>query len=123
MSRARRALFGSMLAVAGLVVTAGCGGTSPAAHPSAATTVHMAEYSYAPADLTVPANTKLTVINDGKLTHTYVLRGIGRGTPDVQPGRRATLDLAGVAPGTYQVFCDQPGHTENGQTGTITITP
>jgi plastocyanin len=83
----------------------------------------MAEYSYTPANLTVPANTKLTVINDGKLTHTYILRGIGRGTADVQSGKRVTLDLAGVASGTYQVFCDQPGHTENGQSGTITIAP
>jgi plastocyanin len=107
----------------GLVVATGCGGTSSAAHPSAATTVDMAEYTYTPADLTVPANTKLTVINDGKMIHTYILQGIGRGTADVQPGQRATLDLAGVAPGTYHVFCDQPGHTANGQRGIITVTP
>jgi plastocyanin len=106
-----------------VVVIAGCGGTSSAAHPSAATTVQMAEYSYTPADLTVPLNTKLTVINRGTLTHTYILRGIGRGTADVQAGQRVTLDLAGVAPGTYHVFCDQVGHTEKGQSGLITITP
>ena len=82
----------------------------------------MAEYSYTPADLTVSRDIKLTVINDGTLTHTYILRGIGRGTADVQPGKRVTLDLAGVVPGTYQVFCDQAGHTESGQSGTITIT-
>jgi len=106
-----------------VVVIAGCGGTSSAAHPSAATTIQMAEYSYAPADLTVPLNTKLTVINRGTLIHTYILRGIGRGTAEVQPGRQVTLDLAGVAPGTYPVFCDQVGHTEKGQSGLITITP
>jgi plastocyanin len=109
--------------LAGLVLTAGCGGVSPAAHPSAATMVHMAEYSYTPANLTVPLNAKLTVINDGTLTHTYILSGVGRGTADVQPGKRVTLDLAGVAPGTYRVFCDQAGHTEKGQSGTLTITP
>jgi plastocyanin len=112
-----------MMVVAGLILAAGCGGSSPAAHPGAASTVHMAEYSYTPGVVTVAANTKLTVINDGTLIHTYILRGIGRGTADVQPGKRATLDLAGVAPGTYQAFCDQPGHTEKGQSGTITITP
>jgi plastocyanin len=122
MSRAGRAILVGLF-VAGLVLATGCGGTSSAAHPSAATTVHMAEYSYTPGDLTVPANSKLTVINDGKLIHTYILQGIGRGTADVQPGSRATLELTGVAPGTYHVFCDQPGHTANGQSGTITITP
>jgi plastocyanin len=122
MSRACRAVL-LRLVVSGLVLAAGCGGTSPAAHPSAATTVHMAEYSFTPADLTVPSNTKLTLINDGTLIHTYILRGIGRGTADVQPGKRVTLDLAGVAPGIYQAFCDQAGHTEKGQSGTITITP
>jgi plastocyanin len=122
-SGSHRALFGGILVVAGLVLAASCGSTSPAAHPSAATTVHMVEYSYTPADLTVPANTKLTVINDGNLPHTYILRGIGRGTTDVQPRNRGTLDLAGVGPGTYQVFCDVPGHAENGQRGTITVRP
>jgi plastocyanin len=122
LNRACRAVLVNLV-VASLLLAGGCGGASPAAHPSAATTVNMAEYSYAPAELSVPANTKLTVINDGKLTHTYILRGIGRGTADVLPGKRAVLDLAGVAPGTYHVFCDQPGHAANGQTGTITITP
>jgi plastocyanin len=122
MSRGCRAVLVA-LSVVGLLLATSCGGTSAAAHPNAATTVHMAEYSYAPASLTVPANTKLTVINDGKLIHTYILRGIGRGTADVQSGKQVTLDLAGVAPGTYQVFCDQLGHAANGQTGTITITP
>jgi plastocyanin len=111
------------LAALMVVVVAGCGGTSSTAHPSAATTIQMAEYSYTPADLTVTLNTKLTVINRGTLIHTYILRGIGRGTPDVQPGQRVTLDLAGVAPGTYHVFCDQVGHTEKGQSGLITIAP
>jgi plastocyanin len=106
-----------------LMPATGCGGSSSASNPAAATTVHMAEYSYTPAALTVAANTKLTVVNDGAVVHNYILRGIGRGTADVQPGKRATLDLTGVAPGTYQVFCDQPGHTANGQSGTITITP
>jgi plastocyanin len=109
--------------VVSLVAVTGCGGSSPAANPSAASSVHMAEYSYTPAALTVPHDTKLTVFNDGALIHTYILQSIGRGTADVQPGKRATLDLAGVAPGTYHVFCDQPGHTANGQSGTITITP
>jgi plastocyanin len=123
MSRARRAVIGGVMVVAGLILAAGCGGSSAAAHPDAAITVHMAEYNYTPGDLTVPANTKLTLINDGTLIHTYILRGIGRGTADVQPRKRAVLDLAGVAPGTYQAFCDQTGHTEKGQSGTITITP
>jgi len=98
-----------------------CGDDSEPAAPPAAT-VTMTEYAFDPADLTVPRDARVEVVNAGQEVHTWLIGGTGRGTPDVQPGSRAVLSLEGLAPGRYNVFCDQPGHAERGQVGTLTIT-
>lgn len=116
----RRLLVAAVVAVLGLAFAA-CGGddqklTAPTA------TVHMGEFFYKPAELTVARNSALTVVNDGSVVHTWIVKGAGVGTADLAPGRSIIVDLKGIAPGTYQVYCDQPGHTQSGQTGTLTIT-
>ena len=84
-------------------------------------TVHMTEFSYTPQTLTVPPNAKVKVQNDGKVVHNWIIKGMGVGTADVQPGASQTLNLAGIPQGTYAVYCDQPGHSAAGQTGTLVI--
>lgn len=37
------------------------------------------------------------------------------------PGESATLDLSGLDPGDYEVFCDVPGHASSGMTAPLTI--
>jgi plastocyanin len=89
---------------------------------SAAVTVRMGEYYYQPAQMTVPKDAKVTLVNDGALVHNWILKEAGVGTGRVAPGQSAVLDLDGVPPGNYMVYCDEPGHVAAGQTGTLTIT-
>ena len=70
----------------------------------------MADFNFRPAELTVPRNSEVRVV-----------RGAGVRTAELRPGQSIIVDLEGVKPGTYTV-CDQPGHVEAGQVGTLTIT-
>lgn len=109
--------------VAGLAVTVPSACTKTAAATSPAATVHMSEFSYSPKSVSVPKNAKVLVENDGQVVHNWIIKGAGVGTAEVQPGATQVLDLGGIAPGTYTVFCDRPGHAAAGQTGSLTIAP
>jgi len=111
-----------VVAAVAVVVLTACGGDD-AARTAPTATVHMGEFFYRPAELTVARNSALTVVNDGAVVHTWIVKGAGVGTAGLAPGQSIIVDLRGIEPGTYTVFCDQPGHTMSGQSGTLTITP
>ncbi len=120
-NRRRRTLTAAVLLAVAALALVGCGGDDKAL-TAPSVTVHMGEFFYRPADLTVARNSALTVVNDGAVVHTWIVKGAGVGTAGLAPGASIIVDLKGIAPGTYTVFCDQPGHTQSGQTGTLTIT-
>jgi plastocyanin len=103
-------------------VLAGCSAKHATAAPPPSVVVHMTEYKFTPADITVPKDSVVLLVNDGQMAHSWVMPKAGVGTGDVQPGASQTLDLSGIAPGTYQVICDLPGHAKQGEVGTVTIT-
>jgi plastocyanin len=115
-----RTLFLAVLVAA--VAGGGCGGDD-VARTAPSVTVHMGEFFYRPAELTVARNSALTVVNDGAVVHSWILKGAGVGTAGVAPGGSIIVDLRDIAPGTYAIFCDQPGHTQSGQAGTLIISP
>ncbi len=117
--RRRRTL--AALAAAGLALALGACGGDPEPEVDASTTVEMGDFSFRPVDLAVPADAQVRLVNVGQVAHTWVIRGVGKGSAPVAPGRSATLDLTGVPPGRYDVFCDEPGHAQAGQVGTVTI--
>jgi hypothetical protein len=72
--------------------------------------------------LTAPAgNIRLQAVNDGGLIHNV---GVRRGpiSGDMRPGGAFTVDVGTLRPGTYQLYCDIPGHTENGMVANLVIT-
>ncbi len=94
---------GALLALA----AAGCssGAKSPdeiCPNPVAATTVEMADFSFAPGCVEIDAGTSLTLDNVGGAPHTFTVEGA---EADVAAGETAELDLGGIAAGTYEVTC------------------
>jgi plastocyanin len=117
------------LALAALVVLAGCGGdageprrtvTVPAGQPA---NVSGREYRFDPSGLVVAAGkVRLRFSNEGSLAHDLrVFRGsrdLG-GTPAFQHGTRtAQLDLP---PGTYRMECTVGDHAELGMRGSLRV--
>ena len=85
-------------------------------------TVEMVDVAFRPTQITVPANTPVTVTlhNTGVLLHNFSIDEL-RISRDVQPGQTATVTIDAPA-GTYQYYCDQPGHREAGMVGALTVT-
>lgn len=120
--RSVRSLLVGALAGLFLLALSACGGDDRTI-ASPGVTVHLGEFFYQPAELTVPRNAAVNVVNDGAVGHSWILKGAGVGTAEVRPGESIIVDLRGVAPGTYAVYCDQVGHTQAGQAGMLTISP
>lgn len=80
-------------------------------NPVAATTVEMADFSYDPSCVEAPTDATLTIDNTGKVPHTFTVSGTDAAV-DVDSGGSADLDLTGVAPGTYRVFCTYHANME-----------
>lgn len=106
------------LVVAGLVM--GGLGPSPAASAVQAK-VAAKEFAFLPKALTVPAGTvQFVVTNTGTIEHTFVVDALKVKSPPIKPGQTVTL-TATARPGTYQVYCDIPGHKEIGMVGVLTV--
>ncbi len=115
----RTLLAAVLIGVAALALSACGGDDKPNATP--ATTVRMGDFWYEPAEFSVPQDAIVNIVNDGAVAHSWILKGAGVGTTAIAPGQSIIVDLRGIKAGSYTIFCDQPGHTEAGQTGRLTI--
>jgi plastocyanin len=125
MKRLGLAIFVGVLAV-------GCGGggspsstTPPAASVTASATgstgqqgtLAMQDNFFSPSNVTVAANGKLSVNNQGAALHNFTLEA-AHVDQDVQPGSGHTFTIS-LAPGTYPFFCKY--HKAQGMTGVLTV--
>ncbi|MGD9891724.1 MAG: cupredoxin domain-containing protein [Dehalococcoidia bacterium] len=103
---------------------------STAAAPAGpqALNIKAGEYFYDPQDLRVkPGTVALTMTNDGpERPHTFVVKNkSGDGdlfkSERVPVGGPVTLEFTVMEEGTYEVYCNLPGHADRGQRGTLTV--
>jgi len=113
-----------LVLLVGVGGAAGCGSDgSGSGVPGATFTVHAkdnnkfdkAQYTAKAGDMTIGYT------NDGQLLHTLLIEGrpdfklaVGRN----QPTSSASITLA---PGTYTLFCDVPGHREDGMVAKLSV--
>ena len=96
-------------------------GGGSAGTASSAVDVSLTEFSI-DGDLTAAAgDVTLNVTNDGSIEHDVVVRESGEKTPLLASGANATLSLSSLAPGTYELFCDVPGHAESGMVTDLVV--
>jgi uncharacterized cupredoxin-like copper-binding protein len=109
-------------------------GTEPAATPSGATpaapaaaaaapvTVISHDIFFEPNEVTIPANTDVTFIlpNEGVVPHNFAIDELGISV-DIAPGATEET-VINAAPGTYEFYCNVPGHKEAGMVGTLIVT-
>lgn len=99
----------ALLPIALAALLAGCGGggdstSTGGSEASGAETVKIADYEYAPADLTVPAGTTVTFANQDSAPHTATSKQSGAfdsGTIDGGKSGQITLEDAG----SFAYFC------------------
>lgn len=112
-----------------LIASVSAGGTEAlplvdddAGDVGASVAVSLDEFSINPGAIEIAAGGSLEVTNTGSAPHDLVITGTDLASPELSGGESATLDLAGLAPGSYEVLCSVPGHEASGMTGTLTVT-
>jgi nitrite reductase (NO-forming) len=93
----------------------------PVSDAPAEVSVELDEMVITPGNLEVAPGGSLEVTNVGAAPHDLVVEGADVGTPMLDPGETATLDLGDLAPGTYTVICTVAGHREAGMEATLTV--
>jgi uncharacterized cupredoxin-like copper-binding protein len=95
--------------------------TEPRARASATDQVSAKEYSFklSAKSIRKPGRVTFKVRNVGHLVHNFHIRG--KGTPDLQPGKSATLAVNFQKKGTYSYLCTEPGHAALGMKGVFTV--
>jgi nitrite reductase (NO-forming) len=94
---------------------------SGAASAPATATVHLSEFSIEPADVNVAPGGTLEIMNMGAVTHNVAVKGSGLASPMIAAGATGQLKLSGLAPGTYTIFCEVPGHEAAGMQATLHV--
>ncbi|MCC6792754.1 MAG: cupredoxin domain-containing protein [Thermomicrobiales bacterium] len=109
--------------------TTGAAAESPAAssEPAAGAMtidVEMVDIAFAPTEITVPANTDVTInlVNNGVSTHNFHIDELGVNSGDYAGGQTGTVTFNSGAPGEYEFFCSVPGHKEAGMVGKLIVT-
>jgi plastocyanin len=117
------ALFALGMAARAVSEADGGGGTADGGGGSGGgatvTEIAMTEFAFDPSDPTVAAGTVLQLRNDGAIVHNLSVDGVA--SDMVDSGETGELDLSELAPGTYEMQCDVPGHAAAGMVGTMTI--
>jgi FtsP/CotA-like multicopper oxidase with cupredoxin domain len=88
---------------------------------SASTSATLTEYAISPAAVSVPEGGSIGVTNTGAIPHNLSVEGTNRKTTDLGTGESETLDVGGLEPGTYTLFCSLAGHREAGMVADLHV--
>ncbi len=97
-------------------------GAAPSGSPVAGgPTLELVDVAFSPTTLTIAANTDvtLTLINNGIAPHNFSIDALSISV-DVTPGATKVVTINAPA-GTYEFYCNVPGHTAAGMVGTLTV--
>jgi uncharacterized cupredoxin-like copper-binding protein len=95
---------------------------TPAATEAATdVTIELSEFKFTPPAFTIAAETPVTVTlrNVGTILHNFSIDAL-RISQDVPVGATRQVTINAPA-GTYQYYCDVPGHRAAGMVGTLTV--
>jgi plastocyanin len=103
---------------------AASGTPDPCATPvgQAGPTVEMIDIAFNPKEITIPANTDVTInlVNKGATTHNFVIDELNVHSGDYAAGQTGTVTI-NAAPGSYEYYCSIPGHKPAGMVGTLIV--
>ena len=86
-----------------------------------AVTVESVDIAFNPKELTIPANTDVTVNlpNNGAAAHNFAIDALDISV-DQPPGAEEQITI-NAEPGEYEYYCNVPGHRAAGMVGTLTV--
>ena len=115
-------MLGLAVAAAGLL--AACAG-SPATSAPLVVNLKAEDIKYDSLAITAKVGQAVTVNlqNAGALEHSLVIDALNVKLEHVQAGQTGSITFTPTAAGTFDFYCNVPGHKEAGMKGTLTVTP
>ncbi|MEA2461596.1 MAG: Cupredoxin-like domain [Actinomycetota bacterium] len=114
----------SLLLVAAIALTmVACGGddsgdSGDGGSGGGSVSVVAKDFSFSPSTVDVNAGDSIDFQNDGSTEHNFSIDGQDVDV-DAEDGGSATVDVSGLAAGTYDFFCKY--HKDQGMTGTLEV--
>ena len=116
----------SLLVAVPLALLAACGGGGDEPEAPAdggdggaqAVSVTAVDNAFEPSTVTVPQGGSIELTNEGQALHNFQIEAEGI-DQDVAAGEAITVDVSGLAAGTYDFVCKY--HVSVGMTGTMTV--
>jgi uncharacterized cupredoxin-like copper-binding protein len=95
--------------------------STPVPLPAAPVEVVSHDIFFEPKEITIPANTDVTLIlpNQGVTLHNFTIDALGIDV-DIAAGQSEEV-VINAAPGEYTFYCNVPGHKEAGMVGTLVV--
>ncbi len=121
----KRFFFIAALVVVVSLALAACGGGGGSSAPAALNiTIHAKDIAYdvTTIDAKVNQTVNVTYINDGALDHTFLIDGLIT-EQKIAPGQTLNFSFTPSSAGTFQYYCNVPGHKEAGMIGTLNVAP
>lgn len=81
--------------------------------------IDMADFSLKPDKAEISSGGEISLVNKGAVEHDLVVED--KKSALIEAGGKGDLKLEDLAPGTYEMYCDIPGHREAGMNGTIVV--
>ena len=118
----KRFLFAATIFAIAALVLAACGGGS--APEPLNITLHALDIKFdvATIEAKVGQTVNVTDVNDGALDHTVIIEGLVT-EQKITAGQTITFSFTPATAGTFQYYCNVPGHVEAGMVGTLTVNP
>ncbi|HEV2034516.1 MAG TPA: cupredoxin domain-containing protein [Candidatus Dormibacteraeota bacterium] len=119
-----RPIAATLVGILLLVMLAACGGSG---QPAGSTKVTMTEYKFDPSPLTAKAGkVDFYLVNAGTVAHdVLIVASSGKiisKSALVSAGDSFDFSVSNLPAGSYQVYCDVPGHKESGMVATLEVT-
>jgi plastocyanin len=92
-----------------------------AAVGGSATKVTLSEFKIEPAMVMVAEGDSVSVTNAGTVEHNLAVKGTDIKTAMLKPGESASLDVGGLKPGDYTLFCEVAGHEGAGMKASLMV--
>ena len=114
------------VAITAAIAVAGCSSGSSAASSSGSSgggiQVKMTDMKFEPTEIKAKAGEKITLQlqNAGAVTHDFSIDD-PKVNVVVQPGQTGTAEFTPSAPGTYKIYCAQPGHGAAGMVAQLVV--
>jgi uncharacterized cupredoxin-like copper-binding protein/glucose/arabinose dehydrogenase len=99
-----------------------CAASDAGTPPAASAAVELVDISFMPNAITIPANTPVEVAltNSGAAPHNFNIDALSVHSQTLSSGQSETVTI-NAAPGTYEYYCNIPGHKQAGMVGTLTV--